>query len=50
MKSLLWRAAPRVWRILSTPAAKRGSLGAEIGTLCTALIMGLLYYWFHRPS
>lgn len=48
MKSLLWRAAPRVWRVLSSPSAKRGSLAAEIGTLCTAVIMGLVYWLLHR--
>lgn len=48
MKKFLWRAAPRVWHALSTPAAKRGSLAAEFGTLVTAVIFGLLYWVMHR--
>jgi hypothetical protein len=45
MKALLWRAAPKVWTALKTPAAKRGTWAAELGTLTTAIIMGLLYWW-----
>ncbi len=45
MKSLFWRAAPRVWRVLSTPPAKRGTWAAEIGTLLTGVLMGLALWW-----
>lgn len=48
MKSLIWRAAPHVWRALSSPSAKRGTWAAEIGTLVTAVVMGLIYWVLHK--
>lgn len=45
MRTLIRVAAPKIWRALVTPAAKRGTLAAEIGSLVTAIIMGLVFYW-----
>jgi hypothetical protein len=49
LKTLLWRAAPRVWRFLSTPSAERGTWAAEFGTLITAVLMGVFYWLLRRP-
>ncbi len=44
-KAIFRRVAPIVWGMVTAPSAKRGTWAAELGTLATAVIMGLLFYW-----
>lgn len=41
----LWHAAPRVWRALNTPGPDRDSWPAVLGSLASAVVIGLVYWW-----